>query len=45
MPIDRWSRISEKALAFALSLSDDVRCVHIQSGEEVDKISTDWQTS
>ena len=31
MPIDRWSRISEKALSFALSLSDDVRCVHVQS--------------
>ena len=44
MPIDRWSRISEKALAFALSLSDDVRCVHIQSGDEPDKISTDWQS-
>jgi amino acid transporter len=42
MPIDRWSRISEKALAFALSLSSDVRCVHIQVGDEDDKISTDW---
>jgi len=43
MPIDRWSRISEKALAFALSLSSDVRCVHIQVGDEEDKISLDWQ--
>jgi amino acid transporter len=43
MPIDRWSRISEKAISFALSLSSDVRCVHIQVGEEEDKISTDWQ--
>ena len=43
MPIDRWSRISEKALAFALSLSVDVRCVHIQTGEEEDQISKDWQ--
>ncbi|HEX4322678.1 MAG TPA: APC family permease [Acidobacteriaceae bacterium] len=43
MPIDRWSRISEKALAFGLSLSTDVRCVHIQTGEEEDQISRDWQ--
>jgi amino acid transporter len=42
MPIDRWSRISEKALAFALSLSVDVRCVHIQTGEDEDQISKDW---
>jgi amino acid transporter len=44
MPIDRWSRISEKALAFALSLSSDVRCVHIQVGDEDDKISGDWHS-
>jgi amino acid transporter len=43
MPIDRWSRISEKALTFALSLSADVRCVHVQVGEELDKICADWQ--
>jgi amino acid transporter len=43
MPIDRWSRISEKAISFALSLSSDVRCVHIQVGEEEDAISADWQ--
>jgi len=43
MPIDRWSRITEKAVSFALSLSTDVRCVHIQSGEEPDEISKCWQ--
>ena len=45
MPIDRWSRISEKALSFALSLSTDVRCVHVQAGDEPDPISTGWQTT
>ena len=30
LPIDRWSRISEKALSFALSMSCDIRCVHVQ---------------
>jgi amino acid transporter len=43
MPIDRWSRITEKALSFALSLSSDVRCVHVQSGDEPDPISQCWQ--
>jgi hypothetical protein len=43
MPIDRWSRISEKALAFALSLSADVRCLHVQSGDEEDQIGKDWE--
>jgi hypothetical protein len=42
MPIDRWSRISEKAMSFALSLSPDVRCVHVQSGDEPDEISCCW---
>jgi hypothetical protein len=31
VPIDRWSRISEKALSFALSMSSDIRCVHVQT--------------
>ena len=43
MPIDRWSRISEKALSFALSLSTDVRCVHVQGGDDPDPISNCWQ--
>lgn len=43
MPIDRWSRITEKAVSFGLSLSTDVRCVHVQSGEEPDQISREWQ--
>ena len=42
IPIDRWSRVSEKALSFALSLSADVRCVHVQSAENPDSICIDW---
>ena len=42
VPIDRWSRVSEKALGFALSLSQDVRCVHVQAGEEEDPLCRDW---
>lgn len=44
LPIDRWSRISEKALSFALSMSSDIRCLHVQAGEEKDEIQNDWET-
>jgi len=44
VPIDRWSRITEKALSFALSLSNDIRCVHVQTTEEPDDICKDWNT-
>jgi len=44
MPIDRWSRISEKGLSFALSLSKDVRCLHVQSSEDPSPISQIWDT-
>ena len=42
VPIDRWSRITEKALSFALSLSNDIRCLHVQTVEEPDEICKDW---
>jgi hypothetical protein len=43
LPIDRWSRISEKALSFALSMSNDIRCLHVQVADELDPICTDWE--
>ena len=43
LPIDRWSRITEKALSFALSMSNDIRCLHVQVGDEPDGISKDWE--
>jgi amino acid transporter len=42
LPIDRWSRITEKAMSFALSMSDDIRCVHVQVGEETDQFCVEW---
>ena len=38
VPIDRWSRITEKALSFALSMSNDIRCLHVQIADEPDEI-------
>jgi hypothetical protein len=43
LPIDRWSRITEKAMSFALSMSDDIRCVHVQIGEETDQFCLEWE--
>jgi len=42
LPIDRWSRITEKALAFALSMSTDVRCLHVQVADDPDTICKVW---
>ena len=45
VPIDRWSRISEKALRFALSISDDVEAVHvrIEGSDEAITICEEWE--
>ncbi|MFZ0746131.1 MAG: APC family permease [Terracidiphilus sp.] len=43
VPIDRWSRITEKALSFALSMSNDIRCLHVQIADEPDDICKDWE--
>jgi amino acid transporter len=42
LPIDRWSRISEKALSFALSMSKDIRCVHVVTAGASDAFCDDW---
>ena len=42
VPIDRWSRISEKALSFALSMSCDIRCVHVQTTDGPDPFCDAW---
>ena len=42
LPVDRWSRVSEKALCFALSISDDIRCVHVQLADQPDTFSQEW---
>jgi hypothetical protein len=43
VPIDRWSRITEKALSFALSMSKDIRCLHVQIADEPDDICRDFE--
>jgi hypothetical protein len=43
VPIDRWSRISEKALSFALSLSCDIHCVHVRASDDPDPFLDGWE--
>jgi amino acid transporter len=43
VPMDRWSRVTEKALAFGLSMATDVRCLHVQTAEEPDEICKVWE--
>ena len=43
VPLDRWSRITEKALSFALSMSNDIRCLHVQVSEKPDDICREWE--
>jgi amino acid transporter len=44
LPIDRWSRISEKAVSFALSMSCDIRCVHVLTTGKTDEFCDQWET-
>ena len=43
LPIDRWSRISEKAICFALSMSSDIRCVHVLTAGATDTFCDEWE--
>ena len=42
VPFDRWTRISEKALRFAMKLSDQVQAVHVDTEEECDELQQSW---
>ena len=42
VPVDLWSRISEKALSFALSMSCDIRCVHVRLSDDPDPFCDEW---
>jgi amino acid transporter len=43
IPLDRWSRLTEKALRFALSMSPDIIAVHVESADaEGTSICDEW---
>jgi hypothetical protein len=42
VPIDEWNNVTKKALRFALTLSNDVRALHVSSDEESAMLETQW---
>jgi amino acid transporter len=43
LPVDCWNRLTEKALSFALGMTNDIRCVHVQIGDKPDPICDCWE--
>src|SRR5580658_1272816 len=43
VPLDRWSRITEKGLRFALKISDQVQAVHVDAEDCCDEVQQMWQ--
>jgi Amino acid permease len=43
LPLDRWSRITEKGLRFALKISDQVQAVHVDAEECCDEVQQRWR--
>jgi amino acid transporter len=43
VPLDRWSRITEKGLRFAMKLSDQIQAVHVDAEDSCEEIKQIWQ--
>jgi hypothetical protein len=43
VPLDRWTRITENGLRFALKISDQVQAVHVDAEECCDEVRQMWQ--
>ena len=43
VPLDRWTRITEKGLRFAMKLSDQVQAVHVDAEECSDEVKEMWE--
>ena len=42
LPIQSWSKISQRALQFALTLSPDIHAVHVATEEETEALEQQW---
>ncbi len=40
--IDRWTRLSQKALHFAMAISPDVLVLHVEYDQDSDTLARDW---
>lgn len=43
VPIIDWNKVSEKALRFAMSISQDVQAVHVDAGESTNALRERWK--
>jgi amino acid transporter len=43
IPLDRWNRMTEKALRFALSMSQEIIAVHVESQDGDKSICDEWE--
>ncbi len=43
VPVDRWTRITEKGLRFAMKLSDQVQAVHVDAEDLNHEVETSWR--
>jgi amino acid transporter len=42
LPLEQWTRIAQKALRFAWTMSPEIRVLHVKSGEEADVLESRW---
>jgi amino acid transporter len=44
VPINEWGKVAERALQFALTLSGDIRAVHVATENETNALRKEWPT-
>jgi amino acid transporter len=45
IPMDRWSRITEKGLRFAMTLSKEIRAVHVDCEDDQESVCNMWEAN
>jgi hypothetical protein len=43
IPMDRWSRITEKGMRFAITMSKEIRAVHVDCEDDEESVCTVWE--
>jgi hypothetical protein len=43
VPIQSWSKISQRAMQFALTLSQEIHALHVGTEEETETLQKDWE--
>jgi hypothetical protein len=42
VPIQSWGKVAQRALEFALTLSNDIRALHVATEEETSELRDEW---